>query len=309
MSKAFNFLNSEQAKTLSQFQTFLKNHLEAYAKAQRAKTFKGQALLSQALEYSFGGKCFRPLLTFATGEYLGIKARWLFPWAGAIEIAHTASLIHDDLPAMDNSLKRRGKATSHRLFGEDIALLAGDLLWIEAFNLISTYSPKEGPKNNQINNPKTSQIKSAWLSILCKALGFNGLMGGQVLDLRPPKTLTTEYWQKMHEMKTGLLITVSIEGVLPLLSNLKPSALLKEKAKRVKQAGKLLGRAFQIADDLQDEQEESQSFTQFLGQKKSQKILVDLSEEAKNLLNFPEKDPSASFLKELVNFNQTRALP
>ena len=304
MSKPPNFLNSKQVKTLSQFQTFLKNHLEAYAKAPRAKTFKGQALLSQAMKYSFGGKCFRPLLTFATGEYLGVKARLLFAWAGAIEIAHTASLIHDDLPAMDNSLKRRGKATSHRLFGEDIALLAGDLLWVEAFNLISTYSPKKRYKTSQ----KNSQIQAAWLSILCKALGFKGLMGGQALDLRPPKNLTTEYWQKMHEMKTGVLITASIEGVLPVLSDLKPSALLTEKAKRVKQVGKLLGRAFQIADDLQDEKEEAQSFTQFLGRKKSQKILVDLSEEAKNLLSFPEKDPSASFLKELVKFNQTRAL-
>ena len=268
---------------LLQFENFLKAHLKSFS----VHSFKGQRQLKSAMEYSLfsGGKRFRPLLVFATAQIMKIKTSVVLPWAGALEMIHTASLIHDDLPSMDNSPFRRGQATTHRRFGEAMALLAGDCLWVEAFRLISK-SPKESAK---------------WLSLLCAGVGFNGLMGGQALDLKAPLKPSKNYYKKMHSMKTGALISVSINGVLAL----KP----KSQADHLKKAGALIGQAFQISDDLQDEKEETQvsNLAQTLGPKKAKKDLLALSNKALGLIESYSQDPSTRFLKELVIFNRERA--
>ena len=276
--------NSEVKKFLIQFESFLKKEINNF----HYLPFKGHKKLWQAMEYSLfsGGKYFRPLLIFATAQSLSLKSRLILPWATSIEMIHTASLIHDDLPCMDNSFKRRGKAATHRRFGEDMALLAGDCFWIEAFRLISTYG--------------NHKVTKAWLSILCQATGFNGLMGGQALDLNVPGNPNEKYYQEMHSMKTGALITAAIEGVLILQEQ------AGDKKRKIKKAARYIGQAFQLSDDLQDKTEKSKSnFTRTFGRTKARDLLQELSHKAMNLISF-ERDSSSNLLKELILFNRNR---
>ena len=280
------FKNPEIQNFLVQFESFLKQHLKSF----QYLPFKGHQQLKEAIEYSLfpGGKYFRPLLTFATARLVSIKTQLILPWAVAIEMIHAASLIHDDLSCMDNSLQRRGKASSHRRFGENMALLAGDCLWVEAFHLIHLYG-------------KEDKVR-VWLPILCEAAGFNGLMGGQALDLKAPGNPDEFYYKKMYFMKTGALISASIEGVLAL--QIKTT----EKTHRIKEAAQLIGQAFQLSDDLQDEAEKNTSnFVSTLGKKKAQNHLYELSDVALELIDFDSTEPSAHLLKGLIMFNRNRS--
>lgn len=285
MSEQYNiFKNVEIEKFLLQFESFLKEQIDKF----HYLPFHGHKKLWQTMEYSLfsGGKFFRPLLVFATGRLFSFKTETILPWAAAIEMIHTASLIHDDLPCMDNSFERRGKATTHRRFGESMALLAGDCFWIEAFQLISSY---ENNKNTKV-----------WLSILCQATGFHGLMGGQALDLNTPTNPSENYYKEMHFMKTGALITAAIEGVLALQDK------TTEKTQRIREAAAYIGRAFQLSDDLQDKKEKSKSnFINTFGKTKAQKTLQDLSNKALDLVDF-KGESSAYLLKKLIIFNRDR---
>ena len=279
------FKNPCIQKFLFQFESFLKKHLNSF----KPLSFKGHQQLKEAMEYSLfsGGKYFRPLLIFSTANLLSIRTRVILPWAGAIEMIHAASLIHDDLPCMDNSFQRRGKASSHRRFGEDMALLAGDCLWIEAFRLISLYGTTKTTKN--------------WLALLCEAAGFHGLMGGQALDLKIPKNPDELYYKEMHSMKTGDLIATGIKGVLALKTE------VTEKTHKLKEAAHLIGQAFQLSDDLQDDNEKSLSnLASTLGRRKAENKLHELSHKALQLIN-TEKQPAAGLLKELIIFNRDRS--
>ncbi len=266
---------------LVQFEDFLQDVLKNF----KPLPFKGHRKLKKALCYSLfsGGKRFRPLLIFATAKLLKIKNSVILPWAGAIEMIHTASLIHDDLPCMDNSAKRRGKASCHLRFGEETALLAGDLLWIEAFRLIS----------------RTGKNSSVLLSVLCKGVGFYGLMGGQALDLHSPARPNENFYKKMQLMKTGALISAGMEGIQAL----KPE----KRSKKLKNMADLIGRAFQISDDLQDAKTEKKPYNMAhsLGKKKAHKILQELSTKALSQL---KGFNSPFLLKKLILFNQERAL-
>lgn len=278
------FRHPDTQSFLQQFESFLKKHIDNFHQS----SFKGQNLLWEAIKYSLfsGGKRFRPLLAFATAQSLSIKSHLVLLWAAIIEMIHTASLIHDDLPCMDNSSYRRGKASCHQRFGEDMALLAGDCLWIEAFRLLSL-----DKRNDKIG---------IWLSILCQATGFNGLMGGQALDLKIPPYPDELYYKKMHFLKTGALITACIEGVTTL------KKIHTEKTQKIQQAAPLIGQAFQLADDLQDEREkETSNFVSAIGKKKAMKHLQKLSNKALELINFDRE--KSIFLRELIIFNQDRA--
>lgn len=280
------FKNPDVQKFLFQFDSFLKKHFKSF----QPLPFKGHKKLKEAIEYSVfsGGKHFRPLLIFSTAQLLSIKNQIILPWAGAIEMIHAASLIHDDLPCMDNSLQRRGKASTHRRFGEDMALLAGDCLWVEAFRLIHLYGTTETLKH--------------WLPILCEGAGFYGLMGGQALDLKVPKNPDKLYYKKMHSMKTGALISAGMQGVLALESK------VTENIHKLKEVAHLIGRAFQTSDDLQDNKEESSAnFVNTLGRKKAENQLHQLSNKALQLINSEQKI-SSSFLTELIIFNRDRSI-
>lgn len=193
-------------------------------------------LLSEAMQYSLmaGGKRFRPLLHIMTGEALGLRIEALLPTACAIELVHTYSLIHDDLPALDNDSLRRGKPTSHIVFGEDTAIMAGDALFAESFFITLS---------NTLIQPE------ALLSIvreLASVAGARGMVGGQMLDLRAVGIADEESLMKINNNKTAKLIAFSIESA-GIAAELNSSEL-----KSLKHYGLNLGIAFQVIDDVLD---------------------------------------------------------
>lgn len=198
--------------------------------------------LAKAMRYSLeaGGKRVRPVLCMLAAESVGGEAEKALACATALEFVHTYSLIHDDLPAMDNDDLRRGKPTCHVVFGEGQAILAGDGLLTEAFRLLAA----------DAFMPSESRLEA--VRLLAEAAGWRGMVGGQSLDLEGEK-LTAEgssygldHLQLIHRLKTGALIRVSLElgGVAAGATNKHRLAL--------KDAGIQLGLAFQIQDDILD---------------------------------------------------------
>ncbi len=199
-----------------------------------------QKTVIEAARYSLfaGGKRLRPILCLAAAEVCGSSPETVMPMACALEMIHTYSLIHDDLPAMDNDDYRRGMLTSHKVFGEAMAILAGDALLTEAFGFAARMM--DG------SNVSAAAVLKA-IRVLVRASGYRGMIGGQVIDLesesRDVDMATVEY---MHIHKTGALIAGSLEV----------GALLgggsEEDIASLKRYGHHLGLAFQITDDLLD---------------------------------------------------------
>lgn len=195
-------------------------------------------VLFKAMRYSLfsGGKRFRPVLTLLVAEALGQKAETVLPTACAIEYIHTYSLIHDDLPAIDNDDLRRGRPTCHKVFGEDIALMAGDALFAEAFKLVSDLQ-KASDSDNIIGV----------LSEIANAGGATGMVGGQVVDIiSTGKEVDLETVQYIHSHKTGRLIRAAARCGAIL------SGASDEELTWVTEYGEHLGLAFQITDDILD---------------------------------------------------------
>ncbi|MFJ7754867.1 polyprenyl synthetase family protein [Peribacillus muralis] len=197
------------------------------------------AVVKKAMAYSLeaGGKRIRPLLVFAVLEAFGKKLRCGIPVAAAIEMIHTYSLIHDDLPAMDDDDLRRGKPTNHKVFGEAVAVLAGDALLTYSFQLVSG-----------MNDPEvTAQMKLDLVSEIAKSAGAEGMVGGQVADMEgEDKRLSLQELEYIHEHKTGKLLTASI------LSGAILSGANEEQLQHLRDFGYHLGLAFQIRDDILD---------------------------------------------------------
>jgi len=190
--------------------------------------------LEEAMRYSLlaGGKRIRPVLALATAAAIGREPRTVLPLAAALELIHTYSLIHDDLPAMDDDDLRRGRPTCHVQFGEDVAILAGDALYAEAFRMVL---------HDQEGEP--AAILRA-VAELADATGANGMVGGQYIDVQGDVVDL----RRMHELKTGRLIGASVECVLLLAGTRDPSPTLN--AFRAFAAE--LGVLFQIVDDILD---------------------------------------------------------
>lgn len=196
--------------------------------------------LLDAMEYSLsgGGKRFRPLLTLASAECLGLRFEQVLPAALAVEYIHTYSLIHDDLPALDDDDTRRGKPSSHKQFGEAVAILAGDALLTEAFGQLA--------RLQEASDFTGAHVVSA-LELLVSAAGVRGLVGGQFIDitLEQPQFNLPEV-EFIHIHKTGALIVASV---------LLPARLLgleEKKTALLRRYGSALGLAFQISDDILD---------------------------------------------------------
>jgi geranylgeranyl diphosphate synthase type II len=185
-----------------------------------------------------GGKRLRPILMLAAGELFGGKLSNILPFACAVEMIHTYSLIHDDLPALDDDDVRRGEPATHKVFGEGTALLAGDGLLTEAFHLVS------GP---DVLRRLPASLVVRLIHELSHAIGVAGLVGGQAFDLesedKEVDLATVEY---IHVRKTGSLILASIR-IGAQIARAKPSDL-----RRVSRYGEYFGLAFQIADDILD---------------------------------------------------------
>ncbi len=191
----------------------------------------------EAMRYSLfaGGKRLRPILCLAASEAVGGDLKAAMPAGCALEMIHTYSLIHDDLPAMDDDDLRRGKPTNHKVFGEAIAILAGDGLLTEAFVLLSDY--------NSLLPERAVQV----IGVIAEAASYRGMVGGQVVDiLSQNKRADLETVQQMHSRKTAALIAAATE-----------SGALTGKGSEAQVAalaryGRAIGLAFQIADDILD---------------------------------------------------------
>jgi geranylgeranyl diphosphate synthase, type II len=195
----------------------------------------GTAGLEEAMRYSLlaGGKRIRPVLAMATAKAIGQDPASVLPLAGAIELIHTYSLIHDDLPAMDDDELRRGRPTCHVRFGEDVAILAGDALYAEAFRHLLSEQPGE-----------PARVLAAARE-LASATGVDGMVGGQYLDVAGVAD-TPDALRTLHALKTGRLIGASVSCVL-LVHGVDGAA---ESAYRRYAAE--LGVLFQIVDDILD---------------------------------------------------------
>lgn len=194
-------------------------------------------ILKDAMVYSLeaGGKRVRPVLLLAVLKGAGVPLESGYKTACALEMIHTYSLIHDDLPAMDNDDLRRGKPTNHKVFGEDMAILAGDGLLTESFSLISS------------DDRLSADQRIRLISRISKAAGPTGMVAGQVADMQSErKKLAPEVLESMHHRKTGDLLSVSLHAG-GIIADLPDDAL-----KQLSALGKHLGLAFQIKDDLLD---------------------------------------------------------
>ncbi|WP_333840037.1 polyprenyl synthetase family protein [Pelomicrobium sp.] len=204
--------------------------------------------LHQAMRYAVlgGGKRVRPLLCYAAGEVSGAELERLSTAAAALELIHVYSLVHDDLPCMDDDVLRRGKPTCHVEYDEATALLAGDSLQSLAFQLLAEYRVADSP-----------QTQLRMLEHLARAAGSRGMAGGQAIDLEATgKTLTLPELEFMHIHKTGALIRASV-----ILGANCGRALASKDMDRLDHFAKRIGLAFQVVDDVLD----AQSTTATLG--------------------------------------------
>lgn len=219
---------------ISDYKQKIENYLENYYKDKGSYN----KVIYQASSYSLnvGGKRVRPLLLMLTYELYKDDVEKVIPVAGAIEMIHTYSLIHDDLPAMDNDDLRRGKPTNHKVFGEDIAILAGDALLNEAMIVMMDYSLKNGQNALKACNEITV------------AAGSEGMIGGQVVDIinEGKKEISEDELKYMHAKKTGELIRSSIVAGAIL------GEAPEDHIKKLDLFGRKLGLAFQIKDDILD---------------------------------------------------------
>ncbi|WP_455227912.1 polyprenyl synthetase family protein [Lautropia mirabilis] len=262
--------------------------------------------LHEAMRYAVlgGGKRVRPLLVYAAGELVGADARVLDGAACAVELIHVYSLVHDDMPAMDNDDMRRGKPTVHRQYGEAMAMLVGDALQALAFEVL--VAPLvEG-------DPQAARVPAATMvAALARAAGSWGMAGGQALDIEGVGLrLSRPQLEAMHRAKTGAMLSVSVE--LGLLAGGQPSADLAEAMQRY---GRAIGLAFQVVDDIldvtadsatlgktagKDQAQDKPTYVSLLGLEGARALAADLHAQAHACLQ--ALGPRADRLRMLADF-------
>ena len=273
-------------------------------------------VLHEAMKYSLlaGGKRIRPILSLASYEACGGKANDIIPYAAALELIHTYSLIHDDLPAMDNDDLRRGKPTSHKVFGEAIAILAGDALLTEAFSMLTHTNPPFPPLLKGgvggLLIPHTAILKV--IHEVAVAAGAHGMVAGQVQDIlsenSKPDRDTLAF---IHLHKTAALITASVR-IGPILANSDEDALM-----ALTKYGENIGLAFQIVDDIlniegnteelgkpagSDEKMKKMTYPALLGTENSRQKAEDLISNAIDVLKIfsSEAEPLREIARYLI---------
>lgn len=257
--------------------------------------------LHESMLYSLraGGKRLRPILVIAACEAVGGKSEWVMPAACALEMIHTYSLIHDDLPAMDDDDLRRGKPTNHKIFGEAIAILAGDALLTEAFRIMIRY------RHPQVEAVVMLEV----IELIAQASGSEGMAGGQVADLESEhKQISLQDLESLHRHKTGCLIRVSLEAGAKL------AGANADQVAALKRYGECIGLAFQIADDIldieggeeigkdlgSDLEKDKATYPRLMGMEKSKNLAKELIQEALDCLKmFDEK---ANPLREIATY-------
>ena len=256
--------------------------------------------VTEAMRYSYfaGGKRLRPMLMQETFRLFGGESELLHPFMAAIEMIHTYSLIHDDLPAMDNDDYRRGKKTSHIVFGEAMAILAGDALLNLAFETMSHAAAQS-----------TEPVKGIRaLSLIAEKAGYSGMVGGQCADVElEGQPLSAEALSYIHEKKTACLIEAAM-GAGAILAGAEP-----EEAEQVLKSAFEVGLAFQIRDDIldvagdaeiigkpvgSDARNEKTTWVTLYGLERSEEMVQGYSDAAlARIRNLPGSNP---FLEELL---------
>jgi geranylgeranyl pyrophosphate synthase len=212
------------------------------------------ATIHRAARYSLlgGGKRIRPVLVLAAGEAVGGEREELVPFACAVEMIHTYSLVHDDLPAMDDDDLRRGQPTSHKVFGEAIAILAGDALLTRAFHLLADVP--EGWDDARVRR----RLRAA--ALLGEACGTTGLIGGQVMDLESEGRLVDAAdLERLHRAKTGALLSACVRGGAIL------GGAGEDDLQRLSRYASAIGLAFQVVDDVLDATEDAEQLGKTAG--------------------------------------------
>ncbi len=277
-----------------------KKEVDEYIERYLPQDGEGPSILREAMRYSLlaGGKRLRPILVLTTYEIFGKNDKEeIMPVAVAQEYIHTFTLIHDDLPALDNDDLRRGKPTNHKVYGEAMAILAGDALFIESFNLLlkSTLPP--------------DRLVSI-MKIISREIGSDGVIGGQVMDIEAEKKreCNSEIVRYIHERKTASFIRTCIEiGAIAAGTRGKTF-------EKLSRAGGLMGLAFQITDDILDETSTPEelgktpgkdrtsgkcTWVKVYGLKKAQEEARRLIDEAVSIL---DSIKNSDILKEIAQF-------
>lgn len=228
------------SSALKEYMTLCQNRVEEALNARLPSAAILPQRLHEAMRYSTldGGKRMRPMLTYCTGKALGLDLGLLDAPACAVEMIHVYSLIHDDLPAMDDDDLRRGKPTSHKKFDEATAILTGDALQALAFELLA----------NDASLKVNAEQRLKMITTLTKASGSQGMVGGQAIDLQSVGTqLTLPELENMHIHKTGALIRASVNMAALAKADLDPAV-----AKKLDHYAKCIGLSFQVKDDILD---------------------------------------------------------
>jgi farnesyl diphosphate synthase len=267
----------------------------------------GEGGLFEAMRYAVlgGGKRVRPLLVYAAGEVSGAAPEVLDGAACAVELIHAYSLVHDDMPCMDDDELRRGKPTVHRKYGEAMAMLVGDALQALAFEAL--VKPLRGSGSVSAGHVPVAEM----VAVLAAAAGAGGMAGGQALDLGAVgKRLTRRQLEAMHQLKTGAMLAASVR--LGLLAGGDPPAQMAEAAATYAEA---VGLAFQVVDDIldvtadsgtlgktagKDMAQDKPTYVSILGLAESQSLADDLGRRARRALE--PLGASAARLAQLADF-------
>ena len=285
---------------MTQYPTDLQSRVDVYLEGLTLSGGPGTDRLADAMRYSLlaGGKRIRPVLALATAEALGHDPDAVLPLAAALEMIHTYSLIHDDLPAMDDDDLRRGKPTCHKAFGEDVAILAGDGLFAEALHL--ALARQQGPPANVL----------AALREITGAAGVDGMVGGQFLDVAGEEDTDL---RRLHELKTGRLIAASVTSVLLWAGEGEPATIHYDRFAAE------LGVLFQIVDDIldvtgdeaslgkpqgSDERHGKRTYVSVFGLERARELAGESHAEARAAL--AETGGSAGRLEQIADYILTR---
>lgn len=263
--------------------------------------------IAEGMKYAVlnGGKRIRPILVLMVLDLLGKDEKLGLPSGAALEMIHSYSLVHDDLPALDNDDYRRGKLTTHKKFGEAEGILIGDALLTHAFNVLTE-------KNKDISAEKIVEI----VKLTSSYAGINGMIGGQMIDIESEgKKVSMETLKYIHKNKTGKLLRLPIEmGCIV-------GDASKEIREKLEEYADLIGLAFQIKDDIldvegdfeklgkpigSDAESEKSTYPSMIGMAESKKLLDEITEKAKSIIadNFSEE--RGKILIELADFIKNR---
>jgi len=286
---------------MSDYPEDLREQVDAHLDGLRFSAAASTAGLEDAMRYSLlaGGKRIRPVLALATARGLGAEPSAYLRAAAAIELIHTYSLIHDDLPAMDDDDLRRGRPTSHVKFGEDVAILAGDGLFAEAVRL---FCQQPGPPDRVL----------AALGELTGATGVGGMVGGQYVDVTQ-SDLDADGLRALHELKTGRLIAASVGAVLILEGTREPETI------PYRRFADELGVLFQIVDDIldvtgsdeelgkphgSDERHGKVTYVSLFGLEQARELATESHDKAREAL--ADAQPGSDDLELITDFIYTR---